>query len=75
MTTNYEKTADGSGIAEQLSWFKSSHSNGAGGECVECATAADERVFVRDSKRTGGDIVTVSAAAWVDFLSSITSAG
>ena len=44
-------------------WFKSSYSNGAGGECVECARA-DGRLHVRDSKYADGPVVAVRAHAW-----------
>ncbi|WP_328496098.1 DUF397 domain-containing protein [Streptomyces sp. NBC_00414] len=49
------------------SWFKSSYSNGAGGECVEC-THVDGRLHVRDSKRAGGPMVAVRAYAWQAFI-------
>lgn len=48
-------------------WFKSSYSNGAGGECVECAYASDA-ILVRDSKNDGGAIITVGNHAWQRFI-------
>lgn len=48
-------------------WFTSSYSNGAGGECVECALTPDD-VFVRDSKCETGPVITVSCGAWRAFL-------
>ncbi|MEU1664277.1 DUF397 domain-containing protein [Streptomyces sparsogenes] len=55
-----------SGI-NQLVWFKSSYSSGAGGECVEVATRPDT-VHVRDSKNTTGPILTVAPDAWAEFV-------
>ncbi|MFD4544773.1 DUF397 domain-containing protein [Streptomyces sp. NPDC058251] len=48
-------------------WFTSSYSNGAGGECVECAMAG-ERAFVRDSKCEAGPAITVGRDAWCAFV-------
>jgi hypothetical protein len=48
-------------------WFTSSYSNGAGGECVECAMA-EERALVRDSKSGAGTVITVGRGAWYAFL-------
>jgi hypothetical protein len=50
-----------------LTWRKSSYSNGAGGMCVEVATAGDG-VAVRDSKDPGGPLLAFSAAEWDAFL-------
>jgi hypothetical protein len=51
-------------------WFKSSYSNGAGGECVECAWKADE-ALVRDSKRDTGPVVAFGVGAWQAFLAGV----
>ncbi|MFD9000566.1 DUF397 domain-containing protein [Streptomyces sp. NPDC059582] len=56
---------------DRPTWFTSSYSNGAGGECVEAAFVP-AGVLVRDSKAAGGPHVTVSAAAWREFLTSST---
>ncbi|MEW1671037.1 DUF397 domain-containing protein [Streptomyces albidoflavus] len=50
-----------------LTWFKSSYSSGAGGECVEVA-ACCEAVHVRDSKDTMRSGLTVDGAAWAAFV-------
>ncbi|MFE9093617.1 DUF397 domain-containing protein [Streptomyces sp. NPDC007264] len=50
-----------------LAWFKSSYSSGEGGECVEVA-AAPGTVHVRDSKRPGDAMVTVSPQAWAGLV-------
>ncbi|MEU8351145.1 DUF397 domain-containing protein [Streptomyces sp. NPDC048845] len=54
--------------ADELTWFKSSHSGTNGGDCVEVAIAP-HTVHVRDSKHQGGPRVRVSVRAWSDFLS------
>ncbi|MFJ8508102.1 DUF397 domain-containing protein [Streptomyces avermitilis] len=51
-------------------WFTSSYSNGAGGECVECATA-DDNALVRDSKHQGGPIVVVPGRVWQAFVRAL----
>ncbi|MET7682833.1 DUF397 domain-containing protein [Streptomyces sp. NPDC005423] len=51
-------------------WFTSSYSNGAGGECVECALT-DERALVRDSKGTEGPVLAVRGGAWGAFLEAL----
>ncbi|MEV7305262.1 DUF397 domain-containing protein [Streptomyces microflavus] len=50
-----------------LNWFKSSHSNGDGGACVEVA-AHPSAVHIRDSKLTDGPVLTVEPAAWSAFI-------
>ncbi|MEV2196703.1 DUF397 domain-containing protein [Streptomyces phaeochromogenes] len=52
------------------SWFKSSYSNGAGGECVECAHAVDG-AFVRDSKNARGPVLTIRVHAWRAFIRAL----
>jgi hypothetical protein len=53
-------------------WFKSSYSNGAGGECVECAHSL-EGALVRDSKNEGGPVIAIRAEAWRRFLAALGS--
>ncbi|MFJ5728502.1 DUF397 domain-containing protein [Streptomyces paradoxus] len=48
-------------------WFTSSYSNGAGGECVECALTGDG-ALVRDSKMTGMHVIAVGGDAWRSFV-------
>ncbi|CAL9418352.1 DUF397 domain-containing protein [Streptomyces sp. enrichment culture] len=52
---------------EDLHWCKSSYSGGAGDNCVE-VTHAPGAVHVRDSKDTTFTPLTLSPAAWADFL-------
>ncbi|MFJ9901859.1 DUF397 domain-containing protein [Streptomyces sp. NPDC101152] len=56
---------------EQLTWFKSSYSDGEGGQCLEVALTPTT-VHIRDSKHHSqhDPQLTLSPAAWVAFLSS-----
>ncbi|MFF8650533.1 DUF397 domain-containing protein [Streptomyces griseoluteus] len=56
----------GSG-SDGLAWFKSSHSAGDGGQCVEVATTP-ARVHVRDSKDTTRAALAVEPTAWAAFV-------
>ncbi|WP_189862475.1 DUF397 domain-containing protein [Streptomyces poonensis] len=58
--------ADASGPG-RLVWFTSSYSNGAGGECVECAMT-EHGAFIRDSKCPEMSVLSVSRDAWRLFL-------
>lgn len=60
----------GAGGSHHPEWFRSSYSNGAGGECIECAWTIDE-VLVRDSKCEAGPVVTLGSNAWRAFLDSV----
>ncbi|WP_341868804.1 DUF397 domain-containing protein [Streptomyces bobili] len=51
-------------------WFTSSYSNGAGGECVECAPSG-RGALVRDTKRSGDLVVSVGSEAWRSFLRAV----
>ncbi|WP_416983172.1 DUF397 domain-containing protein [Streptomyces sp. T028] len=53
--------------SENLNWFKSSYSDGEGGDCVEAATCP-HTIHIRDSKNPTGPHLTLSAPAWADFL-------
>ncbi|WP_338898055.1 DUF397 domain-containing protein [Streptomyces sp. TG1A-60] len=55
-------------------WFTSSYSNGAGGECVECAITT-HRILVRDSKVVGGHVITVRSGAWRSFVQALAGRG
>ncbi|ARF57726.1 DUF397 domain-containing protein [Streptomyces gilvosporeus] len=61
---NIEETAR---AVNELAWFKSSYSSGAGGECVEVASDATA-VHIRDSKDLTRSALTVPASAWTAFL-------
>ncbi|MFF9036814.1 DUF397 domain-containing protein [Streptomyces sp. NPDC014892] len=51
-------------------WFMSSYSNGAGGECVECAIS-DGHALIRDSKNPTGHVVAVGSGAWLPFIHAL----
>ncbi|MEU6554794.1 DUF397 domain-containing protein [Streptomyces sp. NPDC046915] len=51
-----------------LTWFKSSYSDSSNpSDCVEVAVTPGT-VHVRDSKHPQGPRLTVTPAAWADFL-------
>ncbi|MFV8129989.1 DUF397 domain-containing protein [Streptomyces syringium] len=54
-------------MSGKSAWLKSRHSGGDGCECVEVAPGP-RIVHVRDSKRTDGPQLTVSAASWAAFV-------
>ncbi|WP_314223310.1 DUF397 domain-containing protein [Streptomyces zaehneri] len=58
------------GRKSRPAWFTSSYSNGAGGECVECALV-DDGALVRDSKSAGGPEIAVRSGAWFSFLRAV----
>lgn len=50
---------------------KSSYSEGqVNSECVEVATNITGTVAVRDSKRSDGPVIRVTATAWADFAAA-----
>ncbi|MFF9405875.1 DUF397 domain-containing protein [Streptomyces anandii] len=51
-------------------WVKSSYSNGAGGECVECAHDGVQ-VFVRDTKLGGTSVAAIASPAWNAFTDAV----
>ncbi|GED86790.1 DUF397 domain-containing protein [Streptomyces sp. NPDC091412] len=51
-------------------WVKSSYSNGAGGECVECAHDGGQ-VLVRDTKLGGTSVATIASPAWRAFTHAV----
>ncbi|MDW8810546.1 DUF397 domain-containing protein [Streptomyces scabiei] len=58
-------------MIDQLAWFKSSHSDNEGGDCVEVALSnARLTVHVRDSTNPTGPALTLSAPAWAAFISA-----
>jgi len=57
--------------AADLTWRKSSYSNGANGDCVEVAVTRSD-VHVRDSKIPAGGTLTLPRAGWQAFLTTVT---
>ncbi|MFD5418330.1 DUF397 domain-containing protein [Streptomyces sp. NPDC127069] len=70
--SSYSSDAGGACVEVAYRWRKSSYSGDAGGACVEVA-AHPAAVHVRDSKVTGGPIVTVAPGAWASFLATAVS--
>ena len=52
-------------------WYKSTYSNGSGGDCVEVAGNLPGIVAVRDSKDREGPKLAVSGQAWSAFVQAI----
>jgi hypothetical protein len=53
-----------------MSWRKSSYSNGGANACVEVGTSI-HRVAVRDTTDRDGATLSVPAASWAAFLSTL----
>ncbi|MBQ0830911.1 DUF397 domain-containing protein [Streptomyces tagetis] len=53
--------------ATRLTWVKSTHSSGEGGDCVEVARSA-AAVHVRDSKDVARPGLAVGRGAWAIFV-------
>ncbi|MEV6511852.1 DUF397 domain-containing protein [Streptomyces sp. NPDC051642] len=51
-----------------LSWRKSTYSNGSGGECLEVRDDLPGLVPVRDSKVPYGPALFIPAPAWASFV-------
>ncbi|MEI7034876.1 DUF397 domain-containing protein [Streptomyces pratensis] len=68
-TSSYSSDQGGNCVEVAYHWHKSSYSNDQGGACVEVA-AHPAAVHVRDSKVTGGPVLTVEPAAWGAFVRS-----
>lgn len=65
---------ESTGSTRGLMWFSSSYSNGAGGECVECALT-DGGALVRDSKNAEAQVIAVSGGAWGSFVQFVQNGG
>jgi Domain of unknown function (DUF397) len=52
---------------DSLTWIRSSHSGGSGGNCVEVAVLPCGGRAVRDSKDPEGPMLRFTAAAWREF--------
>lgn len=54
-----------------LRWFKSTRSNGQGGNCVETARLPDGGMAVRDSKNPDGPMLTFTPGEWAAFADGV----
>ncbi|WP_030897976.1 DUF397 domain-containing protein [Streptomyces sp. NRRL F-5126] len=52
-------------------WCKSSCSGNSAGNRVEVSFGLPGAVPVRDSKRRGGDVLVIPAAAWARFVRQV----
>jgi len=52
-------------------WYKSTFSNGSGGNCVETAKLPDGGRAVRDSKDPDGPVLTFTASEWAAFVAGV----
>lgn len=57
-------------IGSPVGWFKSSYSNGSGGECLEAAVE-EGHTAVRDSKDPTRATIAFPHSAWADFVGAI----
>ncbi|MFE3034298.1 DUF397 domain-containing protein [Streptomyces canus] len=55
---------------EKLTWFKSSYSDGEGGQCLEVAVTPDT-IHLRDSKNPHAPHLTLSPTAWSAFVAPV----
>lgn len=53
--------------APELTWFKSSYSSSASGDCVEVAVTP-ATIHVRDSKNRRAPHLTLSPRTWAEFV-------
>ncbi|MDV7218484.1 DUF397 domain-containing protein [Streptomyces prunicolor] len=61
-------------MTEQPVWFKSSHSDDEGDNCVEVALPTPQlTVHIRDSKNATGPELALPAPAWTAFLSGVSA--
>jgi hypothetical protein len=56
---------------DRLTWIKSSHSGGSGGNCVEIAILPDGDRAIRDSKNPDGPVLRLSDQEWQTFHENI----
>ncbi|MER6074653.1 DUF397 domain-containing protein [Streptomyces sp. NPDC001817] len=64
------RTRKSTDLAPEGAWFKSSHSSGAEGNCVEAADLEPE-VGVRDSKDKAGPALVFPKSSWTAFVTGV----
>ncbi|MFI8206749.1 DUF397 domain-containing protein [Streptomyces sp. NPDC085937] len=64
-------------LAPERAWFKSSHSSGAEGNCLEIAdlmvVVQEPEVGVRDSKDKAGPALVFPRSSWATFVTSVST--
>ncbi|MGC2999364.1 DUF397 domain-containing protein [Streptomyces sp. G35A] len=68
--SSYSSASGDDCVEVALSWHRSTYSSSTSGDCVEVA-ACPGTVHVRDSKDKAGARLTLSPAAWADFLTHL----
>lgn len=68
--SSYSTEQGGACLEVAYRWHKSSYSGEEGGACVEVA-AHPAAVHVRDSKVSGGPVLTLAPAAWAAFTADV----
>lgn len=68
--SSYSGSEGGACLEVAYDWRKSSYSGEEGGACVEVA-AHPAAVHVRDSKVSGGPVLTLAPAAWAAFTADV----
>ncbi|MEU0698473.1 DUF397 domain-containing protein [Streptomyces niveus] len=68
--SSYSGSEGGNCLEVAYHWHKSSYSGDEGGDCVEVA-AHPAAVHVRDSKVSGGPVLTLAPAAWAAFTADV----
>jgi hypothetical protein len=58
-----------------LTWRKSTHSGGNGGECIEVASTGRPLVAVRDSKDLNGPNLAFTTPMWQSFVQRLRATG
>lgn len=58
-----------------LTWRKSTHSGGNGGECIEVASTGRPLVAIRDSKDPKGPNLAFTTPMWQSFVQRLRGAG
>jgi hypothetical protein len=65
--SSYSDSSGGQCVETAYTWRKSSYSDAGGGQCVEVAPCP-RAIHIRDSKKPSGPHLSVTPAAWADFL-------
>ncbi|WP_159767554.1 DUF397 domain-containing protein [Streptomyces sp. HM190] len=65
--SSHSSSASGDCVEVALAWHKSSYSSASGDDCVEIA-ATPHTIHIRDSKNPTGPTLTLSPAAWTEFV-------
>ncbi|MGI5451371.1 DUF397 domain-containing protein [Streptomyces sp. CA-243310] len=74
MSTSHQREGTEAATAS-LGWYKSSHSSGDSGQCLEVAPTPGA-LYVRDSKACGrGPVLRFPVTAWTSFITDVRNDG